>query len=302
MSTPSDMAVFARAVELGGFSAAAREFNLTPSAVSKLVTRLEDRLGVRLLNRTTRKLALTPEGEAYLHRSQRILADIAEAEDEVARFRTRPRGLLRINVGTTFGLHQLPPALPEFLERHPEVEVELTVTDRVVDLIEEGADLGIRTGALADSTLIARKVCDLERVICASPGYLGKHGTPRTPEELLDHNCLRLVGFPSLWRWPFDAPEGVRHVEVRGNTSANNAEALLLLAMAGTGIVRLVDVVAGEAIRDGRLARVLEDSHHVEPLPLNVVWSQGRHRSPKVAAMVEFLVEKFAAAPWRSAR
>lgn len=301
MSAPSEMAVFVRAVELGGFSAAARELNLTPSAISKLVTRLEDRLGVRLLNRTTRKLALTPEGEAYLHRSQRIIADIAEAEDEVARFRARPRGLLRINVGTTF-LHQLAPALPEFLGRHPEVEVELTVTDRVVDLIEEGADLGIRTGALADSTLIARKVCDLERVICASPGYLGQHGTPRTPEELLGHNCLRLAGFPALWRWPFDAPGGVRHVEVRGNTSANNAEALLQLAIAGAGIARLVDVVAGEAIRDDRLVRVLEASHHVEPLPLNVVWSQGRHRSPKVAAMVEFLVEKFAAAPWRSPR
>lgn len=300
MSTPSEMAVFVRAVELGGFSAAARELNLTPSAISKLVTRLEDRLGVRLLNRTTRKLALTPEGEAYLHRSQRIIADIAEAEGEVAQFRTRPRGLLRINVGTAFGIHQLSPALPEFLARHPEVEVELTVTDRLVDLIEEGADLGIRTGALSDSTLVARRVCDLERVICASPGYLRKHGTPKKPEDLLAHNCLRLSGFPSLWRWPFDTPEGVRYIEVAGNTRANTAEMLVHLALVDAGIVRLVDPVAGEAIRDGRLVRVLAEAHHVEPVPLNVVWPQGRHRSPKVAAMVEFLIEKFSGAPWRA--
>jgi len=293
------MAAFVRAVELGGFSAAARDLQLTPSAISKLVTRLEDRLGVRLLNRTTRKLALTPEGEAFLHRSQRIIADIAEAEDEVARFRARPRGLLRVNVGTAFGMHVLSPAIPEFLQRHPEVEVELTVNDRVVDLIEEGADLGIRTGPLADSSLVARRICDLERVIVAAPEYLKRNGTPKKPEDLLKHNCLRLANFPALWRWPFDSLAGVRYVEVRGNATSNNAETLLHLALVGTGIVRLVDPVAGEAIRDGRLVRVLEDSHHVEPLPLNVVWPQGRHRSPKVAAMVDFLVEKFAAAPWR---
>src|SRR3954471_16941264 len=132
MTIPSDMTAFVRAVVLGGFSIAAREMGLTPSAISKLVTRLEDRLGVRLLNRTTRRLALTPEGEAYFHRTQRILADIDEAENELASFRARPKGLLRINVGTAFGMHQLTPALPDFLARYPEIQVDLTVTDRVV--------------------------------------------------------------------------------------------------------------------------------------------------------------------------
>src|SRR5438105_4391499 len=179
MGIPSDMTAFVKAVELGGFSMAAREMGLTPSAVSKLVTRLEDRLGVRLLNRTTRRLALTSEGEAYFARSQRILADIDEAENEVARFRAQPKGLLRINVGTAFGMHQLAPALPEFLLLRPEMQVELTITDRVVDLIEEGADLGIRLGALADSSLVARRICELERVVCASPAYLRKNGVPR---------------------------------------------------------------------------------------------------------------------------
>ncbi len=299
MSFPTDMAAFVRAVELGGFSAAARELGLTPSAVSKLVTRLENRLGVRLLNRTTRRLSMTPEGESYYHRGSRILADIAEAEDEVARFRARPRGLLRVNVGTAFGMHQLPGALPEFLQRYPDVQVELTVTDRVVDLIEEGADLGIRTGTLADSSLIARRICDLERLVCASPAYLKKRGVPRKPEDLLAHNCLRLTHFPSLWRWPFDTPRGIREVEVTGNVAANNAETLLQLALEGAGIVRLVDVVLGDALRDGRLVRVLPAFHHDEPLALSVVHPQGRHRSPKVAAMVDFLVEKYANAPWR---
>ena len=299
MSAPSDMAAFVRAVELGGFSLAARELGLTPSAISKLVTRLEDRLGVRLLNRTTRRLALTPEGEAYFHRSQRILADIAEAENEVARFRAQPKGALRVNVGTAFGLHQLAPALPEFLARNPEMQVELTLTDRVVDLIEEGADLGIRLGTLADSSLVARKICELERVVCASPAYLRKHGTPRKPGDLLKHNCLCVAYAPSLHRWPFAARDGVQHVDVSGNASASSAEALLQLALAGLGIIRLSDVIVGEAIREGKLVPLLQDVHHSEPLPLHAVYPQGRHRSPKVAAMVEFLVERFAVAPWR---
>ena len=299
MSAPSDMSAFVRAVELGGFSLAAREFGLTPSAISKLVTRLEDRLGVRLLNRTTRRLALTPEGEAYFHRSQRILADIAEAENEVARFRAQPKGVLRVNTGTAFGLHQLAPALPEFLSRHPEVKVELTLTDRVVDLIEEGADLGIRLGALVDSSLIARKICELERVVCASPAYLKKHGTPRKPADLLKHNCLSIAYAPSLQRWPFAANDGVQHVEVTGNASANSAEALLQLALVGLGIIRLSEVIVGEAVREGKLVPLLQDVHHSEPLPLHAVYPQGRHRSPKVAAMVEFLVERFGDTPWR---
>jgi DNA-binding transcriptional LysR family regulator len=302
VSTPSDMTAFVRAVELGGFSTAAREMGLTPSAVSKLVTRLEDRLGVRLLNRTTRRLALTPEGEAYFHRSQRILSDIEEAENEVASFRAQPRGLLRVNVGTAFGMHQLVPALPEFLERYPEMQVELTLTDRVVDLIEEGADVAIRLGTLGDSSLVARKICDLERVVCAAPAYLKRHGTPSKPDDLLQHNCLSVDYAPSLRRWPFSDGEGVRHVEVLGNVSANNADALLQLALLGVGVIRLSEVIVGEALRAGKLVALLADVHHSEPLPLHAVYPQGRHRSPRVAAIVEFLVERFASAPWRTPR
>ena len=294
--TQSDMVAFVRAVERGGFSAAARDLGLTPSAVSKLVTRLEDRLGVRLLNRTTRRLALTAEGESFFQRSQRILADIAEAEEEVGRSRVKPRGLLKVNVGTAFGMHQLVPALPDFFALHPEIQVELTITDRLVDLIEEGADLGLRMGTLPDSSLVARRIMDVERVICASPAYLKRHGTPRKPAVLRGHNCLSMANAPTLRRWPFEGREGVESVEVTGNLSATSADALLALALRGLGVIRLADVIVGEAIREGRLVRLLDDVHHREVVPLHAVYPQGRHRSPRLAAMIDFLVGRFGGA------
>jgi DNA-binding transcriptional LysR family regulator len=296
------MASFVRSVELGGFSAAARELGMTPSALSKLVTRLEDRLGVRLLNRTTRKLALTPEGGAYFARCQHIISEIEEAEAELTRFRDRPRGLLRVSVGTAFGMHQLVPAVPRFFERYPEIRLELSVSDRRIDMMEEGADLAIRIGSMADSSLVARKICDLERTICASPAYLERNGTPRVPEDLVRHNCLYLSSMPELARWPFDTDTGPRIVEASGSVGSDSAETLLQLAVMGVGIIRLADIIVGAEIARGTLVPILVDCHHVEPLPMYVVYPQGRHRSPKVVAMVDFLIENFAGAPWRTPR
>jgi DNA-binding transcriptional LysR family regulator len=291
--------VFVRTVESGGFSAAARQLELTPSAVSKLVTRLEDRLGVRLLNRTTRSLSPTAEGEALFRRAQRILAEIEDAEREVTQARQAPRGLLRISSGVAFGLHQFPPVLPEFEQRYPEIRVELSVTDQLVDLVDEGVDLAVRTGRLPDSSLVARKICDLERVICASPDYLKRHGTPRTPEDLAHHNCLRMLGHPELSQWPFVTRSGVRAIQIDGAYAANNAETLLQMSLLGLGIVRLADIVLDLPMRRGELTPILTDVHHVEPVPMHAVMPPGKHRLPKVAAMVDFLVEKFASAPWR---
>ncbi len=300
MDRSGQMLAFVRSVELGGFSAAGRELGLTPSALSKLVTRLEDRLGVRLLNRSTRSLSLTPEGEAFFRRSQQILAEMEVAETEITRFRDRPRGLLRLHTGVAFGLHQLARALPGFLDRYPEIELDLTVTDRIVDLVEEGADMAIRMAPLADSTLHARRIGDLERVICAAPAYLKRHGIPRTPEDLAHHNCIWISTQPGLRRWPFDLPGGrQRLVEVSGNVVANNAETMLQLAVLGVGIIRLVDAIVGEDLRRGTLVPILTDTHHVEPVQLYAVYPHGRIRSPKVAAMVEFLIERFGGAPWR---
>ncbi len=298
-----ELAALVASVEHGGFSAAARMLGVTPSAVSKTITRLEMRLGVRLLNRTTRQLTPTPEGETLFARGRQILGELDEAELEVTRARTTPRGLLRVHTLMALGLHQLPPVLPEFLRRYPEVQIELSISDRLVDLVEEGGDLAIRSGRLPDSTLVARKICESERLICAAPSYLKRHGTPRTPEQLLQHNCIVISGYPQLRRWPFDdaaSRDGIRTIEVSGSVSANNAENVLQMALLGVGIVRLGDMVTAEHIASRRLVPILTDVHHVEPLPLHAVYPQSRLRSPKVAAMVDFLVEKFAHAPWRT--
>src|SRR6185369_10285517 len=199
-----EMESFVRSVELGGFSAAARELKVTPSALSKLVSRLEGSLKVRLLSRTTRKLTLTPEGELFLARCRRILAEMEDAENEVARTRERPRGRLRMHVGVGFGTHQLVPAMPRFVERFPEVEVELLVEDRRVDLMKDGADLAVRPSTVADPALVGRKICEFERLVCASPKYLARHGAPQSPEDLARHQCILLYtgGTPPA-RWSF---------------------------------------------------------------------------------------------------
>lgn len=297
-----EMEAFVRAVELGGFSAAAREMKLTPSALSKLVTRLERGLRVRLLNRTTRKLTTTPEGELFLARCRRILAEMEDAETEVGRSRERPRGKLRVSVGIGFGVYQLVPALPHFLERYPEIQVELGVEDRVVDALREGLDIVIRPGPAGDSSLIARTVCEFERVVCASPRYLSRHGRPRSPEELLKHNCITIASRPPFARWSFDTSAGRKVLEVTGGVTVNNAECILQLALAGLGIVRLNEFIVSEDLRKGHLVRVLPEFHCTELVPMLAMYPQMRHRLPRVAVMLDFLVESFTHAPWRTPR
>lgn len=299
METTLAMTAFVRAVERNGFSPAARDLGVTPSAVSKLVTRLERRLGVMLLHRTTRRLALTPEGELYFERAQRIVEAIADADAEVMRFGERPRGKLRLNVGVAFGTYALVPALREFCERYPEIELEISLSDKVVDLADVGADLAIRLGPLRDANLVARKLTDFTRVVCAAPAYLARHGTPRTPEDLARHDCLTVADVAGQREWPFESADGVRNVAVHGTITVNNAETLYELALLGMGIIRLSDIIVGPAIRDGRLVPVLVDSHRPEALPLYAVYPASRHRPLKVGAMVDFLLEKCVDPPWQ---
>jgi DNA-binding transcriptional LysR family regulator len=299
MDAATDMRVFVRVVERGSFSAAAEDLQLTPSAVSKLVTRLEDRLGVRLFHRTTRRLALTPEGETYHLRARDILAAIDDAETEVAQSGTTARGRLRVNAGTAFVLHELAAALPDFLYRYPEVEVELAVTDRMIDLLAENADVAIRTGPISDPSLVARKIADAERGIFASPAYLDRHGVPQTPDDLSRHNCIVLSSIPAINRWPFRDGTKVRIVQVTSRVIVDDAEVALRLAIAGAGIVRVSDILVGEAVRRGLLVPLLADQHVAEPLPVSAVYPQGRHRMAKVRAFVDFIVERFSDAPWR---
>ncbi|MBL8698695.1 MAG: LysR family transcriptional regulator [Alphaproteobacteria bacterium] len=295
-----EMQVFVRVVERNGFSQAAESLGLTPSAVSKIVTRLEARLGVRLLNRTTRRLAPTAEGEAYLEAARRILRDIDAIETTVSAARATPRGLLTVNTGAAFAMHQLLPAVPEFRALYPEVELDIQVTDRIIDLVREGADLAIRTGRLPDSALIARKICDVYRIVCASPAYLARYGTPRVPADLAHHDCLFVSHVPSLRFWPFRHGREVVHVEISSRVRADNADSLLTLALAGGGILRTADYVVGVEIAAGRLVPILTDFQHFEPIPVAAVHPPGRHRAPKVGAMLDFLVERFGDAPWRA--
>ncbi len=300
MESASDMRVFARVMERGSFAAAAEDLGLTPSAVSKVVSRLEDRLGVRLIERTTRRLALTPEGETFLDRTRRILADIEEAEAEVGQVRGAPRGKLRVNSGTGFGLHQLAPALADFLALYPEIDVELIITDRLVDMIEERHDIAVRSGHIPEGPLEKRKIAELDRVICASPDYLKRRGVPKKPADLKDHDCITVIG-PGLNRWPFRTASGVEYVEVEPRLATDDAEAAMRLAVAGAGIIRPSDVIISGALQRGELVPLLTDIHHVEPLPLVAVYPVGRHRLPRVAVFLKFIEERFGHAPWRNA-
>jgi DNA-binding transcriptional LysR family regulator len=298
MDAAADLRAFVRVMERGSFSSAAKDLGLTPSAVSKLVARLEDRLGVRLLTRSTRRLSLTPEGEMFLARARRIVGDIEEAEAEVMQARGAPRGRLRINSGTAFGLHQLAPALADFLARFQEIDVELSITDRLVDLIEEQADIAVRSGHLPEGPFVRRKIADLQRVICAAPAYLQRRGTPQVAADLKQHDCIVVAG-PGLNRWPFKSKSGIDVVEVRPRVSTDDAEAALRLAVEGAGIVRLSDVIVGRPLREGLLTALLTDSHHVESFPLAAIYPAGRQRLPRVAVFIDFLMERFGAAPWR---
>lgn len=284
-----EMNVFCRIVDGGSFASAAGELGMTPSAVSKLVSRLEDRLGVRLLTRTTRRLSLTAEGEIYLGSAREIVAAIENAEAELMASAAEPSGLLKINTGVVVGRHLLTPILPEFMERHPKISVELNIADRQVDLIAEQVDVAIRTGQLTDSSLIARKLGDTTRAICVSPDYLEKHGPIEHPGELVQHNCMTVAGFPYLRRWPFLTPEGMNVVEVNGRFDSDSPDVIVDMMLAGQGIARLSRLIVADHIERGALVELFPDRHKKEPLPVHAIMPPGGNRSLKVRAFLDFL-------------
>lgn len=292
-----EMETFVRVVETGSFSGAARDLRMTPSAVSKMIGRLEDRLGVRLLSRTTRKLSLTEEGRVYYQRVTPILAEVAEAEETISLSTVEARGVLKVNASTAFGQYQVVPLIPELLEKYPQMQVELTMTDSIVNLVEEGFDVGIRIGALHDSTLIARKIGVPKRVVVASPAYLERHGYPETPDDLTRHECLKLSIPTSLNRWEFTGSDGPRTVEVSGRFEADNAIALHEAALAGLGMFRAASFVVGDDIKAGRLVPVLDEFEVSGDQGIFVVWPHNRNLSAKVRAFVDTLVEAFTPIP-----
>lgn len=288
-----EIEVFIRVVELGGFSAAARAFNMTPSAVSKLVARLESRLGVRLINRSTRKLELTAEGAAFLERGRQILEDLGAAERE-ASAGAEPQGRLRINSNVPFGQHYLLPLLPGFLALYPKIKVDVALTDRVVDLIEERADIAIRTGPLRESRLIARKLGDSRMIIVASPDYLARHGTPETLADLARHNQLGFCFTRHIEGWPFsDGQGGSTTLPLTGNALVSDGEALRQLTLSGLGLARLSSFHITPDIAAGRLVPLLEDYNPGDVETMYAVYvGQGGHLPARVRALLDYLAEK----------
>lgn len=290
-----EMQVLVEAVDRGSFSAAGRRLGLSPSAVSKLVTRLEERLGARLLVRSTRAIVLTPEGEGYVARARRILAEIDEAERQIAAGAAAvPRGKLRVSATVGFGELCLVPLVPEFLALYPEVQLDLSLTDEVIDLVAERADIALRAGPLRDSALKARKVLESRRVVVASPAYLARHGTPRTPQELAGHNCLRFNFRRSMDDWPFVDPvsgEGYT-VAVSGNLEGNSGSMVRRLALDGLGLARMARYVAEPEIRAGRLVPVLEAYNGRDVEMLHAVFLGHDYLVARIRAFVDFLVAR----------
>ena len=293
------MAAFVRVVEANGFSAAAPALGLTPSAVSKLVTRLEARLGVRLLQRTTRALHLTAEGETFFESARRIVSEIEQLEGRLSEERGTPSGLLRVTTSLAFATHQLAPVISEFLDRHLRIQIDLLPTDRVIDMVEEGIDVAIRIGRLADTSFMARRIGVDKRLICASPDYLARHGTPKRPQDLVRHRCVIHRGVPHLNRWSFrDGDGGTYEIEAMGPLAVSEGEAQLQLALQGVGIVRLTRLTVANAIRAGKLVSLFEAEAAEPPLPIHAVYPHRQYLAPKVPAFVNFLIEKFTPPPW----
>jgi DNA-binding transcriptional LysR family regulator len=302
MDKLTGMAVFARVVEARSFSAAATQLGMSRSAVSKAIAGLEDRLGARLLNRTTRRLALTEIGQAFYERCARIVAEAEEAELAVSRLQATPRGTLRVAAPVSFGTLHLAPALPDFMVRHPDLRVEIDLADRIVDLIEEGYDLALRIAALPDSSLVARRIADNHMVVCAAPSYWRRRGRPSEPRELAQHACITYAYHRTPNEWPFAGPDGRFTVRVDGPLMSNNGDLSLAAALAGLGVVALPCFLCGSDLAAGRLEQVL-GAWMPPPTGIHAVYPHGRHLSAKVRAFVDFLVERFGPEPaWEAAR
>ncbi len=285
------MKVFTRTAERGSFSQAAEELDLSRAAVSAHVAALEKHLGVRLLNRTTRRVSLTAEGSDYLRRCRRILDEVQDAEETLRGSRSRPQGLLRVDVPVAFGRYLLLPALPEFTRRYPAIDLDVRLNDRVVDLVAERVDVALRVGALQQAGLVARRVAHMNIVTCASPTYLADHGEPQTPDELRGHRLLAITpasgGSPE---WNFAAPYTGKRLKLHFAMQFNSAEAPIIAAAAGLGITRTPDLLVAEYVGRGELQLIL-GKYAIPGPPISLVYPSAGHQSPKVRVFSDFAAD-----------
>lgn len=294
MARDSDLAFFVAVVKAGSLTAAARELDVTTPAVSKRLAALEARLGVRLLNRTTRRLSATHEGDVYLEQARHILGEIEDLERRVSSSRAAPQGLLRVNAPLGFGRTHIGPAVSEFAKRFADVEVQLTLTDRPLVLADQSIDVGIRFGRVPDSRMIARRIAMNRRLVSAAPSYLARAGTPRIPRDLLRHECIRLrQNDASHSLWEFSRGNREYPVKVGGRLVSNDGEVTLRWALEGHGVLVRAEWDIAKHLRSGRLVQLLEDY----PLPeadIYAVYPQRHHLSAKVIAFIDFVTERFA--------
>ncbi|WP_223459362.1 MULTISPECIES: LysR family transcriptional regulator [unclassified Pseudomonas] len=293
MNNTQDLGFFHLLAKQGSLVATARELGVTPPAVSKRLATLEARLGVRLVNRTTRSMSLTPEGELYYAHVARILAQVDEMEQLVSSSRATPKGLIRVNASLGFGRRHIGPALAAFYSRYPEVEIQLEISDHPLDLATHGFDLGIRFGTLPDAALHARKIASNRRLLCASPIYLDKHGTPEKLADLQDHNCIFIRQNESPYGvWSFNNGGRTENIKVRGALGCNDGEVALNWALEGYGLLLRAEWDIARYVRSGRLRLVMEN-HTPTRADVYAVYPQQLHLSARVRSLIDFLIERF---------
>jgi len=293
MDTLAAMRTFIAVAEAGSFVRAGERLALAKSIVSKQVAALEQRLGARLLNRTTRSLSLTEAGGAYLERARDLIAEIDALESSLGDHALHPRGVLRVNAPVSFGISHLGGALADYAERYPDVRIDLTLNDRIVDLVEEGFDMAIRIAPRLDSSLVARRLATTHGVLCAAPAYLERHGTPRRPEDLRRHRCLGYAYSTQGDAWRMEGPRGPVSVRLDYCMRANNGDVLVAAAVAGAGVLLEPGFIVEPAIRAGALVPLLSRWKFPE-YGVHAVYPHRRHLSAKVRSLVDFLAERFA--------
>lgn len=307
MDDLGNMRVFLSVARLGSFSEAGRQLDLAPSSISRQIGQLEDSLGVRLFTRTTRKLTLTGAGELWSQRAARILAEVEEAREAVRDFDAAPRGVVRVSAPIAFGRLHAAPAIIGFLQNYPDIGVEFGLTDRRVDLVEEGVDVALRIGQLPDSSLVARRLAPMQRLICASPQYLKRRGMPTLPADLVNHDCLtfRLYDTGSIWRpgadlWQLQGPDDAYEIPVKGPLKATSAEVLVRAALADMGLILVLDWLVEPYIQTGELVRVFADyriAHDTGDGAIYAVYPSGRYVPAKVRVFIDYMAAHFAKVP-----
>jgi DNA-binding transcriptional LysR family regulator len=295
-----EMKVFAAVVEAGSFTRATEVLGMSKAAVSRYVGELEERLGLRLLHRTTRKLSPTTEGDIFYARCRELLDNLDEAEAEITSRSGEATGLLKVNVPVTFGLMHLAPLWPAFLARHPKLAIDITLSDRVADLVEEGFDAAVRIGQLSASTLISRKLASTRMVLCASPEYLQRRGAPSRPDELLQHDVISYSLFSSGENWTFTGPDGEVSVKVAPRVRTNSGDTCRAAALQHQGIILQPTFIVGADLAQGLLREIMPGYRSAE-LGIHAVYPSRKFVSPKVRLLIDFLVEAFAEPVWAEA-